>query len=169
MKIVEALKRLKVIEKRIADNTVKITQYSSIVSAEKPAFGTEDAQKDEINKLIQSSTDLYEEYLSLKSRIDRTNLGVEVEIDGRKYTLNDLLTIKRKLARLMMGVYSALNTRTAEERILSFRRMNATEKAQVIQLYDENLKNENLRKWQDLYDNIDSRLEVFNATFDLEE
>jgi hypothetical protein len=38
---------------------------------------------------------------------------------------------------------------------------------QVVLFYDEKDKIAGLDKWQDLYNNIDSRLEVINATTDL--
>lgn len=164
MKLIEAMKRLKVVEKRIACNAEDVQKYASILSNEKPAFDTEDAQKKEIKSLIQSSNDLVGEYLDLKKKIEKTNIGVEVEINGKKYTISDLLVIKRKLARLVLMNYEALNTNAAENK-LRHRMTDADIKP--VQMYDEKFKNEKLREWQDLYDNIDSRLEVVNATTDL--
>jgi hypothetical protein len=167
MKIIEALKKLKVIEKRIARNCADINKYASVLDSEKPAFVTEEAQKDEVNKLIQSCEDLGKEYLKLKSQIEATNLSVKATVGGCTYSLSELLVIKRKLAKMMEPVYAALNKDAAEKHML--RGYDRDQKAQVIQLYDETVKNENLRKWQELYEEIDSRLEVINATEDLVE
>jgi len=167
MKIVEALKKLNVIEKRIKDNATDITKYCSVLSSEKPAFGTEEAQKVEVKKLIQASEDLATEYLKLKKTIEKTNLAVTATVGGQSYSLSELLTIKRKLAVLMQAVYKSLNTSTAEQRLMSQRMHQTAEKTQVVQLYDESTRNQNLRRWQELYEEIDSRLEVINATEDV--
>lgn len=168
MKIVEGLKRLKVLEKRIASNSGDITKYASVLSTEKPAFETEEEQRKEVKKLIQASEDLATEYLKLKTQIEKTNLQVTATIGGRTHTLAEFLIIKRKLARMMQMVYQSLNTEAAQDRLHSTR-FAADQKVNIVQLYDETTRNEKLREWQELYEEVDSRLEVINATEDLVE
>jgi len=169
MKIVEGMKRLKVIEKRMEDNSKRINEYASILSTDRPSFGSEDEQRKEVRCLIQANEDLVKEYLKLKQLIELTNLKVSMEIDGTKYTLSELLIIKRKLSKMMMNTYNSLNDQAAQRRLgLSFGRSSKDDKTPVIEkLYDERERINGLRKWQDLYDNIESRLEVLNATTDL--
>jgi len=166
MKIVEGLKRLRVIEKRLAANRESITRYSSMVSTEKPLFETEDKQRKEVTSLIQSCNDLVNEYLKTKKQIEQTNLKITVEIGGVNYTISDLLTIKRKLSNLMVKTFYALNDSAGESRL---RHASPVEgkTPHVVRFYKEELRNDGLRLWQDLYDNIESRLEVINATTDL--
>lgn len=166
MKIIEALKKLRVIEKRIQSTTEEVNQYASALTTERLPYGTEEDQKREVKSRLQSTKDLFQEYLELKSRIEKTNLEVQVEVDGRTYSLSQLLVIKRKMAKQMMGVYSALNTDQADRRLRHAAAL-AGQSPQVVRLFDESEKNDNLRKWMELYDNIDSRLEVINATTDL--
>lgn len=168
MKLIEAMKKLRVIEKRMADNSHKIEEYSAFVSTERLPFETEEAQKKELRSRIQANTDLMTEYLGLKRAIERTNLAVQVEIGGTSYTISDLLTLKRRLGALMMETYLSLNTGQADRRVSRMATLEGTV-PQVVRLYKEDEKNENLRKWQDLLDNIDSRLEVVNATTDIVE
>lgn len=168
MKIIEALKKLKVIEKRITSNAKDITAYASVLSNEKPAFGTEEEQRREVSQLLQSSEDLGNEYLDLKRKIEKTNLTVEVEMNGKKYSISDLLVIKRKLAKMMMDTYSALNTQNADHRLM-YNKAGQGQMPTVVQLYDEAAKNKKLRSWQEMYDQVDSRLEVINATEDIVE
>ena len=169
MKIIEAMKRLKVIEKRMTDNNTAITAYASILSTERPAFDSEQEQRKQVQSLIQANEDLLKEYLSLKTKIERTNLAVVVEMDGKKYTLSELLILKRKLAKTAMGTYEALNDRTATAKLRSASVGPDGKAPQVLRLYDERVKNAALDKWQDLYNNCDSRLEVINCTTDLVE
>ena len=167
MKIIEGLKQLKVIEKRMEKNRVQITQYASMVSTERPYFDTEEKQKKEVQSFIQSNIDLLHEYLKLKSRIERTNLGVNVEMGGIQYSIADLLIIKRKLAKMITSTYEALNTTAAQSRMRNLSVGSGDRAPVVVRLYDEKAKNTELDKWQDLYSNVDSRLEVINATTDL--
>ena len=170
MKIVEAMKKLRVIEKRMKSNSDSITKYSSMLSTERPYFPTEDDQRDEIRSLVQSNTDLFTEYLGLKKRIEKTNIFVTVELGGKGYSLSDLLVIKRKLAVKMIETYSAMNDKEGHQRIRNARTPSSIEgNVNIVRFYVEDVKNKGLREWQDLYDNIDSRLEVINATTDLVE
>lgn len=165
MMLVEGMKRLRVIEKRMANNSVYINNYASIVSNEKPHFDSEEKQKQEIKKLIQSNTDLLDEYLNLKKRIEHTNLSTTVEMGGRHYTISDLLVIKRKLASMMINTYNSLNSSQASHKLSRMPADPTTGRKPVVnKLYREEDKIEGLRKWQDLEDNIESRLEVINAT-----
>lgn len=168
MKLIEAMKRLKVIEKRIADNNKQVSSYCTILSTERPAFETEEAQKKEVKSLLQSSEDLIKEYLTLKRKIEKTNLVTEVTMNGTVYTIADLLVIKRKLAAIGQSVYTSLSDSGANSR-RGYAGGGATDKVQVVRLYDEKERNTKLLEWQNLYNEIDSRLEVINATTDVVE
>src|SRR4030042_3057063 len=171
MKITEAMKRLKVIEKRMVGNMQDITRYYSAISSEKLLFQTEDKQKAEVRQLIQANSDLLKEYLVLKKKIEKTNLTITVELGGANYVLSDLLIIKRKLAKLMMDTYAAINDSMGEQRLRGASGIRDTEgKAPyIVRLYDEKAKNDGRRHWMELYDSIASRLEVINATTDIVE
>lgn len=163
MMLVEAMKRLRVIEKRMAANCSDITRYSSMVSTERPQFKDEETQRKQVKSLVQANTDLVNEYLDLKKRIENTNLLTEIEIGGTKYRISDLLVIKRKLAKMMQNTYAAMNTTDADMRMRGVRSPEG-QTPTVVRLYSEEERSKGLRLWQDLYDNIDSRLEVINAT-----
>lgn len=167
MKIVEALKTQKRIEDRINRNNKQITQYSSKLNTEKSYFENEEIQKKEVESLIQSSHDLVNRYLWLKRCIDHTNLNTFIVIDGNKYCITDLLNMKRKTIEYILSSYKALNDNLAQNRLISMRQNADAKTIQIERLYDERFKNEKIAYWQDLYDNIDSRLEVINATTDL--
>jgi len=168
MKIVEGLKGLRVLQKRIEDNAAEITKYSSVLSTEKPAFGTEDEQRKQVKQRIQANEDLAIEYLKLKARIEYTNLVTMIELSGKKYSLNDLLVIKRTLGKLMQNTYTALTQNTAQLR-LSRVGVSAIDgkPIEALMMYNEVDKINGIRKWQELSDKIDSRLEVLNASLDL--
>ena len=170
MKIIEALKNLKTIQKRIEKNCAEITQYCAYVSTEIPAFETEDKQKLEVNARIQANMDLESEYLRLKRAIEQTNLAVKITIAGRTYTITELISIKRVLGRYHTATYAALNPQAAMNRLNDVYRkgVDAVNPARVISLYKEEDKNKNLREWEDFMSQIDGKLEVLNAETELQ-
>ena len=109
MKIIEGMKRLRVIEKRMESQRNAVTEYASKLSTEMPRFQTKEDQAKEVASLIQSNNDLCAEYLRIKRSIGFTNLKVTVELHKRVYSISDLLLIKRKLADRMLATNSALN------------------------------------------------------------
>lgn len=168
MKIIEALKKLKLIEKKMASNIENIAMYSSTVSTERPFFGTEDAQRKEVDKLIQSNTDLVKEYLRTKEMVEYTNLKIKVPFRGnQEYSLSELLALKRKVGDALINTYQALSTRYADQRMARAPKDLEGKPAQVARLYDEGRKNEALLDLMTFMSDIESRLEVINATTDL--
>lgn len=168
MKIIEGMKRLRVIEKRMEQQQNLITEYASKLTTEMPRFQSKDEQAAQVASLVQSNADLFDEYLRIKRAIEYTNLNVTVEMQGRTYTISDLLVIKRKMGSRMVKTYQALNDSTAQYRHKHTPKYEG-ESPRVEILYSEKDKLDNIRKWQDLTSMIDSRLEVINATTDLME
>jgi len=172
MKIVEGLKKLRVLEKRINVNTQAISKYASKVSTERATFETDKAQEEAVASLIQSNLDLVAEMMALKGRIERTNLTVmaRLESNGKEYTLSQLLMLRRgKLAKLLEGTYTALNDSAGRSRLQGAHGLTDEhgKAPQVIRFYKEQDRLDGIRVWQDVYAEIDGRLEVINATQDL--
>lgn len=169
MKLIEGMKKLRVIEKRMSENIAAITQYASMTTNEKPYFDSDQIQKAKVKELIQANGDLLLEYLWLKRCIEKTNLETTIEIGGIDYSLSELLVIKRKVGVYMLKTYQALNDQSGNSRLAQYRGAVTSDgkTPTVARYYSENDKLEGLRKWQDLLDNIESRLEVHNATTEL--
>jgi hypothetical protein len=171
MKLIEGMKKLKVLEKHIDRNTERIFMYSSAPSNEKPTFGDEKEQRAQVKGLIQSNKDLVDEYLHLKQRVDMTNLVTTVTIGKRTLKLIDLLILRRGLAKRMERTFGALCTDYADKRLAGMQRNISPQPGEkaphAIRFYDENDKFEGLQDWQNLQDEIEQRLEVINATTEL--
>ena len=168
IKLIEGMKKLKIIEKHMQKNAERIQQYASLVSNERPIFASEQDQRKEIAALVQSNEDLLKEYLNLKKRVDMTNLATKVTIGKDVFTLADLLILRRGLSKRMQITFSAMNDTVADAKIRTQRITQAGEKPlHVVRLYDEKEKFERLQYWQGLEDEIEQRLEVINATTNL--
>ena len=168
MTIIEGLKRLRLLDKRMAKNCEEIQKYSSLLSNEKPIFDSESNQREEVRKLIQANSDLEREYCSIKSRIDYTNLMTYVQIDDENRTIHSWLTVLRKTGQLLIKTYQSLSTHQGYKSQMQYRDKDS-QIPSVIRLYDENDKRAGQRKWEDLTTGktIEGRLEVVNATTEL--
>jgi len=164
MMIVEGMKTLGIIEKKISHNTRDIQRYASQVSTERPLFETEEKQRKAIKELTQSNVDLMQRYLQLKTRVEFSNLMTSVEMGGKKYSISELLVIQRKLAAMMLGTYNALNDTEGQSRLRMTSQPQTGESPHVVRFFKEEDKRDQQRVWQDLMDNITTRLEVINAT-----
>ena len=99
-------------------------------------YFTKEDQAKEVASLIQSNNDLCAEYLRIKRSIGYTNLKVTVELQGKAYSISDLLVVKRKLADRMVATYRALNDTVARDRLRNAPKFDGeTPKVEV--LYDE--------------------------------
>jgi hypothetical protein len=146
----------------MADNIQLIQKHSSMLSIEKSPF---ENPKKEVASMIQSNMDLVTEYLELKTRIERTNNSVVIEIEGQVRTITEWLTMYRKLRGVISGTYMALTTNEAQNKL---NRMSAMkDEIQILPLYDETEKITALRKREDIMNSVESRLEIINATTDL--
>lgn len=169
MTITEGLKKLKLLEKRMMKNCEEISRYSSLLANEKPLFDTEQKQREEVQKLIQSNKDLEKEYCRIKAMVDYTNLMVVVKIDDETRSIHSWLTVLRKTGRALINTYASLTENEASSRQMRFRDKETGMPPTVIRLFDENEKRNGQRKWEDLTSGktIEGRLEVVNATTQL--
>lgn len=169
MKLIEALKNLKTIEKRIHKNAEQIGQYAAYVSVEQPAFETEERQRQEVASLIQANADLEKEYLRLKVAIEVTNLRTTVTINGKTNSISELIAIRRGVGKFRERTYQALNASSALQRMQqSYNKgIDAQNPPRVVALYREEDKIKALREWEEFTSAIDGKLEVVNAETDL--
>ena len=171
MKLIEALKNLKTIEKRIEKNCGQIGEYAAYVSVETPAFETEERQRQEVASLVQGNLDLAKEFLRLKTAIESTNLGTMVEIGNRKHSISELITIRRTSGKFTTMTHNALTPKVAMNRLQQVYQkqggVNPMEPAKLIALYSEADKNKALRDYEEFFSAIDGKLEVVNAETEL--
>lgn len=176
MKLIEALKNTKTIEKRIEKNCELIRQYAAWVSVETPAFETEERQRQEVASLVQANLDLEKEFLRLKVAIETTNLATRVAIGAQEYSIAELNVLRgnRKTGlkgsgQFRLGTYSALSGQLAAQRMQQIfsKGIDAANPPRVITAYAEADKNKALREWDELLSQIDGRLEVVNAETEL--
>ena len=165
MKLIEAMKELKLIVAKISRNREETIKYSSGLSNEKPVFETEKAQSEYVARLIQSTEDLVKRYLDLKSAIEYTNLKTKVTIHGETRSISEWLVYKRNLAGIRHHAYQAANDSVALGR--KSKDAAALKDVQIVRYYDEAVMNAKLRNLIEILGSLDGTLEVINATTEL--
>lgn len=163
MKLIEGMKQLRIIEKKMLRNSGDIARYASMLDTERPYFESEDRQREEIKNLEKSNIHLFGRYLKLKQAVEKTNLEVQVKICNKTFTISELLVIKRRLGALMLETYNSMHDTSAENK-RRFSKVSQEKTPGVVRYYSEEEKMGKLREWHELIEEIDSRLEVINAT-----
>ncbi len=176
--ITSGLKQIGIIEKKMRTNIKLIKKYSSMVSTFKPYFNTEEEQAKKVTSLIQANKDLFTEALNLKMRLERTNHETKVIINGKEYTIAQLLFIKhtsqlvseerdrppsgkiKGIANLVYASFKGLDESAARENM----RHSDDKSVHIVRMYDEEKKLREIRDWEDLINKITTELESINAT-----
>lgn len=171
MKIIEAMKELKLIESKLAKNAEQIKKYASRLSISMPDFRSDDEQRRAVKELLQSSEDLTARYMKLKKDIEYTNIVTTIDYNGKVYSLSDILVMKRKAIAYLVPSYKALDSSQNDTyvRTQMGKQTEPGKEVKVIKFYDETEKNKRIAELDDMEYSIDSRLEVINATMELRE
>jgi hypothetical protein len=168
MKIIEALKQLKIIEDRIKRNTQKINTYAAYISTEGPAFSSHEEQVKEVAGLLQSVADLGKEYLRLKTAIAQTNLVTQVSVGDRTFSIAELIILgQHGVGNWQSDAFVALETQKAATMLRGTPNTDPQNPPRIIPAYNQKQRNEALEDWLQFLESISGRLEVVNAETDL--
>lgn len=169
MKIIEALKELPLIEKKIEKKISDIRKYSSGLDRAEDTdlpFITVEKQRIEVDALKQSVKDLVNRKAKLRTNLSMTNAKTKVTIDGMTLTISEWIEYREKGLSNLIRAQEALGDFTAQD-LLRSTHVDLQKGIKTIRFFDEKAKNEEVIRLTAIKDNIDGRLEVVNATTDL--
>lgn len=170
MKLIEALKRLPVIEKRIQKNLGLINDYCCAIDNGNMdlAFETPEKQQAEVISILQAVNDLVAEKASLRRRLAMTNAKTVVTIGGMEKTITEWIEYRERGMTNVLQAYLNLNTREAESKLRNGNiNIDPDKGFKTVRFYDEKQRNEMIERYENIRDNIDAQLEKVNATTDL--
>lgn len=167
MKIIEALKKTKDLQRKAEDLRNLVKDHCAISSLETSKYPD---QKGQVSKWIQAHSDILKEILDLRIAIQRTNLMTEATIvlDGKNVTktIAEWIHRRRDLANAELQMWNILGDRGVQEGIAKGPSGDAVE-IKICRFY-EPIERDHKR---DVYvgepSTIDARLEVVNAVTDL--
>lgn len=170
MKIIEALKELPLIEKKLEKNRQLLTAYAASVDAGTAysglKFDTPARQTEEVSALIQSCEDLVARKARVRKALAVTNAGIQVTIDGVTKSITEWIEYNQRGFEALERVYGTLseNHVANEARNAKF---EPTQGIRILRHYDEKGRNVRLQQIMETKNKIDTTLETVNATTDL--
>lgn len=173
MKLIEALNRLALTEKKLQSKYSFIQRYSARPNFRDDAFagkaGENEAKK--VAEAIQGANDLIDEHEKLKRDIDYTNMVTKVRVGTKEYSIHSLILHKRFLCKLKSQVYGSLSDAQAHAEVNALRSKQGEQKinAQVVYNFDVSEREAKQVEFMELQSNIDSALQIANAKIDLKE
>lgn len=167
MKIIEALKQVKDLQRKAQDLRDKVQKNCALANFETPPYSD---QKKQVAEWIQAHSDVLKEILRLRVAIQRTNLAVSVtiEIGGKQVTktIAEWVHRRRDLASEELKMWQGLSDRGIKEGIGKGPAGDALE-IKVVRFYDPAERDGKL----DLFSNepslVDGKLEIVNAVTDI--
>lgn len=165
MYIIHALKELKLIVKKIDKNREKLREASSGITTILPEYKDKNKQTRFVEGLLQSNLDLAARYLKLKNCLAYTNAVSKITINGRTYSVTELIAIRKEIGGIIDRTYSAISDDTGKLLLSRYGGAGGQGKdaANIVYYYDAARKSEEEKKWYDFYTKIDAELEIFNA------
>ena len=169
MKIIEALKKVKDLERRVTDLTAKIGLHSAMSSLDTEKYTD---QRGQVREWLDSVRDTIAEISRLRCAIQTTNLAVKVEIElaGNQVSKSIAAWIHRRrdLAKLECASWAALTDRRIQEG------QGKTPTGEPIlitikRFYDPAERDKRVEALTQEVSLIDARLEIVNAVTDLVE
>ena len=170
MKIIEAMKRIKNNKEKVVDLQNKIGLHCANLNHETPLYGTE--TKSKIEEWAQSCTDLSKENIRLLCAIQRTNIKnqVTITLSGIPVTktIAEWVWRKREYAATDLKTWALMTDRNLKEGVVSSSTSIPVE-LKIQRHFDPELRDEKMAIYRSEPHEIDSALEIVNATTDLEE
>lgn len=172
MKIIEALKELPLIDKKLTKNEQLLLTYSASVDAgtiyNSLKFASAEEQTKQVASLIQSSEDLVSRKAKIRKVLSKTNATIEVTIDGNVKTISEWIEYRKAGLNLLQRSYNQLQDNQCIREVQSTK-FDGQQGIKVIRHYDEATRNAKLNAILELASKIDTTLETVNATTDLVE
>jgi hypothetical protein len=172
MKLIEAMKKIKVLTKKAEDLKTKVAQHCADLDYETPIYGNEAEQTAQINNWIQAHHDLLKEILRLRVALQKTNLVTSVVVvlgeTPVTKTIAEWIHRRRDLSQMELLIWRTLGDRGLKEgRMQSTVPGVPSKEVKIRRYYDPRIRDEKINLYAAEATIIDSSLEVANAITDL--
>ena len=171
MKIIEALKKIKDLKRKAEDLRQKVGQYCADLDCETPIYPD---QKATVSGLVQGHHDLMKEILSLRVRIQKTNLETPVTIDLNNThitkSIAEWIHRRKDLASLEENCWRQLSDRGLKE--TNSYQLTPQSPAMPVKrrlYFDAAQRDTKVAQFRSEPLQIDAALEIVNAVTDLKE
>lgn len=172
MMLIEALKKKKYLVKKAEDYVKLVRDHCAIPSTERPKYGSEDEQREQIQQWIQGHADLLKEINNLSIAIQKTNLetSLTIMLSGISVTktLAEWIMRVRELATMEWKMWESITDRGIKETIIPGpTRESQPIEVKIIRFYDPKKREEKRMSLLEEPSIITASLEIANATTQL--
>lgn len=169
MKIIEALKGVKVLRKKQSDLIKKIAQNCALMSFNDPPYGETQAKM--VAGWVQGIEGLSKQILAMSIQLQKTNLNtlVTIELEGVavEKTIAEWILRRRYLAQADLQAWNTLTDRGLQDKVLPGTGEAKDQRATVVRFFDPAIRDAKVVALAEEPAIIDAKLEVVNATTDL--
>ena len=173
MKLIEALKKIKDLQRKAEDIRGKIGENCADRDTDTPAYGTPEAQTKQVGEWLQSHSDILKEILKLRISIQQTNLLTEVSVevtDGNYVGKSIAAWIHRRkdLAKMEAAAWSTLTGKGLQPQ--PYRTSATSEEVKIANIrkyYNQKERDEKVEAFTSEPSRIDAALEIANAVTEL--
>ena len=167
MKLIEAMKKIKDLQRKAEDLRKKVADCSADLDFETPQY---DNQREKVESWLQAHSDIVHEIERLRVAIQATNLAtsVTIELNGKEITKTIAAWILRRqsLAALEEQMWGKLTDKGLKDGTVP--QSDGTRKdIHVRRYYDPEKRDEKIDLFRSEPLLVDAKLEVINATTDL--
>lgn len=171
MRIIQGLKQLKDLARKAADLRAKVAKYHCDMDFEKPAYETEDKQRDVVAGWMQSHSDVLREIEKLRYRIQKTNVATQVtiEIGDNRITKSicEWIARRKDLVALDLEMWRQLTDRNLKGEAIVKNSSGENVTVRMRRYYDLKKKDQRMEVLASEPSLIDGELEIVNAVTDL--
>lgn len=169
MKIIEALKKIKDLQRKASDIKIKISQHCVDLDCDTPTYPD---QRKQISEWLQSYGDIVKEILHLRYSIQKTNVAtlVTIELGNKQVTksITEWIYRRKDLAKMDEEVWGTLTDRGIRDE----QKYQVSDKSPALvvrkRLYFDPQERDTKRElYRSEPSKIDATLEIINATTEL--
>lgn len=167
MKIIEALKKIKDLQRKASDLREKIAKHCVKMDYEADHY---ENQGEKVSGWLQAHKDILSEVEQLRERVAKTNIetDVTIELQGRSITksIHSWITRRRDLVDLDRMAWGALGDKGLKDQNVQGSSGNIVH-VKVVRFYNPEERDKKVDAFSSEKSEIDGSLEIVNATTDL--
>lgn len=154
MTILQALKKIKHLDRKIEKNKVRVSRWCSYMSDEEPMYDA-----DGIRKLLQSVEDTIRERNRLRHLIHKTNILTVVTFEHKEFTIDELLLLRTQTLPALLASLACLRRKEKS--------YHHEKNVKVVMQYDPIYRDKSIDSIENTMDELDSFLDNINITTEL--
>ena len=161
MKIIEALKQIKHLDRKTEKAEDRVAEWCSYISddanPEKPLYDAE-----EVRKMIQQITDWQKEKAKIRHLLHKTNLSVSAKFDGKERNIDELLLLQAIVIPKQIEVLKSMNRKNISN-------YDKREKAKVVLHYDPKAKEKEIDNLENMAIDLNNLLDNLSLSIEVVE